>query len=330
MVKSKSKRFKSAHSAAEPLVVALPKEMWIRIWDYLDYETLQKKCTRVSRKWFEDIRNSARLSGKLTLKTCRGRKKIDDLSAEDINSILDSWKMLKILHVPSEMAIAQIGINLNAHTLLRKIVVPKRVPVSMKELGNWGRISEVCFDPKQGWAPITLENVAGLEIQILHVKEIPEDFFNGDICQRVEALTLMDFCQHKNTRCNIEQDWPLLITNFLESESISSLHLKSLTMNLSYLNISQLPKVLEIIETKKNLNISAIIDVDSNEPNFDHERFGDVDGYFMYARDFIDEKLPIESTEIKIKETWRSRTWYLKKTKGRSAEIYEGEWSNDW
>ena len=82
MVKSKSKRFKSAHSAAEPLVVALPKEMWIRIWDYLDYETLQKKCTRVSRKWFEDIRNSARLSGKLTLKTRTRSKKIDDLSAK--------------------------------------------------------------------------------------------------------------------------------------------------------------------------------------------------------------------------------------------------------
>ena len=326
MVKSKSKRRR--FTAAEPLVVELPKEMWIQIWAYLDYETLQKKCTRVSKKWFEDIRNSARLSGKLTLKTYASRKKIDDLSVEDINGILDSWKMLKVLHVPSEMAIAQIGINLNAHTLLRKIVVPKRVPVSMKELGDWGRISEVCFDPKQGWAPITLENVAGLEIQILHVEDIPEDFFNGDICQRVETLTLMDFCQH--TRCNIVQDWPLLITNFLESESISSLHLKSLTVNLSYLNISQLPKVLEIIETKKNLNISAIIDVDSNEPNFDHERFGDLEGYFMYARDFIDEKLPIESTEFKIKETWRSRTWYLKKTKGRSAEIYEDEWSNDW
>ena len=87
MVKSKSKRFKS-----QPLVVALPREVWIQIWDFLDYETLQKKCTRVSKKWFEDIRNSARLSGKLTLKTCTGRKKIDELSVEDINGILDIYQ----------------------------------------------------------------------------------------------------------------------------------------------------------------------------------------------------------------------------------------------
>ena len=101
----KSKRFKSAEErpskrykpATKPFVDwnQLPKEMWIQTWTYLDWETLQKKCTRVSKKWFEDIRNSARLSGKLTLKTCTTRKKIDDLSAKDINGILSHWKFLK-------------------------------------------------------------------------------------------------------------------------------------------------------------------------------------------------------------------------------------------
>ena len=128
-----SKRFKPSRS------VELPKEMWIQTWAYLDFETLQKKCTRVSKKWFEDIRNSARLSGKLTLKTRTSWKQIDDLSVKDINGILDSWKMLKVLYVPSEIAISQIGINWDEHTLLRKIIVPKRVPVSMTELGNWGK-----------------------------------------------------------------------------------------------------------------------------------------------------------------------------------------------
>ena len=63
--------------------------------------------------------------------------KIDDLTVDDINGILSHWLMLKVLHVPSEMAMAQIGINLNAHTLLRKIIVPKRLPVPMKELEDW-------------------------------------------------------------------------------------------------------------------------------------------------------------------------------------------------
>ena len=62
--------------------VVLPKEMWIQTWAYLDFETLQKKCTRVSKKWLGDIRNSPRLSGTLTLKTRTRSKKIDDLSAK--------------------------------------------------------------------------------------------------------------------------------------------------------------------------------------------------------------------------------------------------------
>jgi hypothetical protein len=191
MLKSPSKPIKPE----EQLVVALPKEIWIQIWGCLDFQTLQKICTRVSKKWFEEIRNSVRLSGKLTLKTCTTpNMKIDDLTVDDINGILSNWMMLKVLHVPSEIAMAQIGINLNAHTLLRKIIVPKRVPVPMKELEDWGKVSEVCFDPKQGWAPITLQNVVGLEIQILHVQNIPE-ILTGDICQRIESLTLADSCE---------------------------------------------------------------------------------------------------------------------------------------
>ena len=330
MLKSPSKPMKPEDFQ---LLVALPKEIWIQIWGCLDFQTLQKMCTRVSKKWFEDIRNSVRLSGKLTLKTCTtSYMKIDDLTVDDINGILSNWMMLKVLHVPSEIAMAQIGINLNAHTLLRKIIVPKRVPVPMKELEDWGKVSEVCFDPKQGWAPITMQNVAGLEIQILHVQNIPE-ILKGDICQRIESLTLVDhslYCE--NTSCNqYDADWPLLIANFLESESILSLDLKSLKLKLTWLKISQLPKLLEIIETKKKFEISAIISVDAHEENaFYNTRFDTVEDYFKYARNFIDEKLPIESTEFEIKEEGLHQTWILKKTKGRRTEIYdENEDSDD-
>ena len=43
--------------------------MWIEIWSFLDFKTLQKTCTLVSKTWFEEIRNSTRLSGEMTLKT---------------------------------------------------------------------------------------------------------------------------------------------------------------------------------------------------------------------------------------------------------------------
>ena len=144
--------------------------------------------------------------------------------------------MLKTLHVPSEIAISQIGINWDEHTLLRKIIVPKRVPVSMKELGNWGKVLQVCYDPKQGWTPITLENIAGLEIKI----NSPANFLS-EVIPNIESLTLVD-CESTSGR------QASLITNFLASEMISSFNLKSLEFKLNYLKIGRLPDLLEIIE----------------------------------------------------------------------------------
>ena len=218
--------------------------------------------------------------------------------------------MLKTLHVPSEIAISQIGINWNEHTLLRKIIVPKRVPVSMKELGNWGEVLQVCYDPKQGWTPITLENIAGLEVKI----NSPANFLSEGI-PNIESLTLVD-CESTNGR------QASLITNFLASETISSFNLKSLNFKLDYLNSSQLTDVLEIIETKENLDISAIISVDFNPD----DRFDSIEEFFEYVSDFIDERLPIESTEFDMKGTYEDymiQTWNLKKIKGSKTEIEE-------
>ena len=53
----------------EPHEINLPREIWILIWSYLDFKTLQKTCTLVSKTWFLEIRNSTRLSGEMTLKT---------------------------------------------------------------------------------------------------------------------------------------------------------------------------------------------------------------------------------------------------------------------
>ena len=36
----------------------LPEEIWIMIWKYLDFKTLQKVCTQVSKSWLEMIRSS--------------------------------------------------------------------------------------------------------------------------------------------------------------------------------------------------------------------------------------------------------------------------------
>ena len=43
----------------------LPKEMWIHIWSFIDFDTLQKICTVVCKSWLDEIRDSAQLSSEL-------------------------------------------------------------------------------------------------------------------------------------------------------------------------------------------------------------------------------------------------------------------------
>ena len=56
-------------------LLSLPIEVWIQIWSLLDFDTLQKKCTRVSKKWFQEIRDSPNLSGEMKLKTTLNENK---------------------------------------------------------------------------------------------------------------------------------------------------------------------------------------------------------------------------------------------------------------
>ena len=76
----------------------LPREIWIYIWEFLDFETLQKECTLVSKTWLKDIRKTASLSGEMRLKL---PKKLVNLTAQNINNVLSRWKKLKVLHVSS-------------------------------------------------------------------------------------------------------------------------------------------------------------------------------------------------------------------------------------
>ena len=78
------------------LTFILPREVWIYIWGFLDFETLQKECTLVSKTWFNEIRDSTNLSGKMTL------KRSWNLDMRNLNKILAHWKKLKELFVASE------------------------------------------------------------------------------------------------------------------------------------------------------------------------------------------------------------------------------------
>ena len=149
------------------IIKSTPREVWIKIWSHLDFETLQKTCTLVSKTWFEEIRNSANLSGEMTLKISWRS------DMEDMNKILSHWKKLKMLCVGSSykkigsvfkrfeasgQAIQEthtactefgFGIDLTSHNLLRKIIISKFVNLT-DFVGNWAITTHVWFDPKGG------------------------------------------------------------------------------------------------------------------------------------------------------------------------------------
>lgn len=98
-------------------LTSLPKEMLIKIWSYLDFET-QKVCTRVSKKWLDDIRGSTRLSSEMYL-NIEFKRGSEILSVEDINAVLSRWPHLKTLYVSSLDYISRHGINLKAQPAIK-------------------------------------------------------------------------------------------------------------------------------------------------------------------------------------------------------------------
>ena len=72
--------------------IILPEEVWIMIWSNLDFKTVQKTCTRVSKFWLKMIRSS-KLSWEMKLR--RTSYYEDKLEVKDFNAILSHWNDLK-------------------------------------------------------------------------------------------------------------------------------------------------------------------------------------------------------------------------------------------
>ena len=94
---------------------SLVEEMWIEIWSKLDFDTLQKICTLVSKDWKRLIRGSTSLSSEMYLNLDSRRDTNENgfelLNVEDINGVLWSWPKLKTLYVSNLDSISRAGIN---------------------------------------------------------------------------------------------------------------------------------------------------------------------------------------------------------------------------
>ena len=225
----------------------MPRDVCIHIWSLLDFDIVQRKCTLVSRAWFEKIRNSRSLSQEMRLR-------IENQSIEQINDVLSNWKKLQVLHVTKKEAIIQFGINLNEHKLLRKIIVPQKMKVGFEELeGIWGKATKVWIDPKNLLAPPDLENIFSLNLKIDKHKKVPENI-------EIEKIELFN-----------------VLTN-VESLSISgncfNLGLISSFKKLKYLNltIDEIPRDFEMAKIGQTLpNVEELFVECENGENFNLE-----------------------------------------------------------
>ena len=185
--------------------INLPTEVWIHIWSFLDFKILQKICTLVSKGWLSNIRNSTRLSGELILR-------LENCNVKDINNALSRWPKLKVLQLSDcccnclcacynsrlkklmshweksktfALNTETLGVNLTDNPLLRKIIIPKSMP--FVELGNWGKVFKVWFDPKN-WTPANLENVNNLIIYVDYIPNFLKIKLIGQVLINVEEI----------------------------------------------------------------------------------------------------------------------------------------------
>ena len=101
--------------------IILPEEVWIKIWSYLDFKTVQKICTCVTKSWLKMIRSS-KLSWEMKVEHHEFHN-VDVLEVETFNGILSHWENLRAIHFSFEREFVRFCLSLNSHQSLEKIVI---------------------------------------------------------------------------------------------------------------------------------------------------------------------------------------------------------------
>ena len=303
--KKESKCFISSESSKSNL----PTEVWILTWSFLDFNTVQKKCTLVSKEWLNGIRNSTRLSGEMILR-------LKNLNVKDINDVLSRWPKLKVLQLSDcncnycscncngsrlsklvshweksnkfGLNTEMFGVNLTNNELLRKIIVPKSMP--FVELGDWGKVFKVWFDPKN-WTPANLENVNNLRIYLDHIPRKLEMMQIGQVLVNVEELYITG--KRGTTRdAKFESLFILNLENFL----IGFKKLKEVFI-VVLVDMTDFLKFLRAIANLKN--VKCWLNVCTVHGNLE-KRY--VERVYKKGLKIVENTFPIESTDFCISD----------------------------
>ena len=175
----------------------LPQEVWILIWSFLDFKTLQKICIRVSKSWMEMIRSS-KLSWEVKFRRPNCPELIYIHGKDEVEffntMIITHWNNLRVIHFPDTPG-DKIRLCLKSHQSLERVVVENHWPgqtvgqkmnqaylkVSYSDFAVWGAVTKYWIDPKlltitdrDALPTDIVKNVIKLKI-FVEGKELPEE-----------------------------------------------------------------------------------------------------------------------------------------------------------
>ena len=280
----------SSSSCTEIEEVIFPEEIWIMIWSYIDFKTLQKICTGVSKSWLEMIRSS-KLSWEMKLRdTFVGP---DMLEVEDFNAMLSQWKELREIHFSSEQDFAKFRLSLNSKKSLKKVVIPSWIEFDTKgpyfdhPLRGW--VAMYWIDPKHLLTPEDeIKNVIQLKID---VKGIPEEFAMRQKNCDFTNLESLQIYENNDEGLSSKNVVPLIL-RFKE--------LKKLDFSLLEIHIDYLLDILRFLGNMKTLTISVSLSV-IHELN--EEATKDI---FNKALEIVNKKFPFPDVRILELEIFES------------------------
>ena len=120
--------------------MTFPSEIWTKIFHALDIFTLREIASLVCKEWYNIVRNDTKMSSELIVNS---KQKLG-IKAEDVNSLLISYPMLKTLHIflnENEDILEEL--NFNQNTYLTKVIVNGNFNEPLGFRGKWENIRQI-------------------------------------------------------------------------------------------------------------------------------------------------------------------------------------------
>jgi len=282
-------------SSTEIEEIILPEEVLIQIWSYLDFKTVQRSCTRVSKSWFEMIRNS-KLSWEMKLRNTFYYPDVfsasmDIIGVKEFNEMLLHWNSLRLLQFSSEQDFAKFHMCLSSHNSLEKIVIPNGPALYTKVSTSdriWGWVTEYWIDPSNLCTvpshlltrADTIKNVIKLKIDL---KSLPKDL--AMIQKDCDVTNLETLEINKNIIGRYENLTPKTDLLFRFN------NLKKLVICID-IDIGYLLDIIRFLGNTKNLKIIANLDVRSAI------LYEEAEEIFNEALRILQEKFPFPDERI--------------------------------